>query len=495
MQPTDDTLTVLPPAKPQILVRREPLNRFALWMCGIVAAIAALVIVGWGLDIESVKRLRPSFVAMNPTSALCFLLSATAIALCTLDRRKLAAPTTLPWALGCAAIVFIIGSVKLVGLFLNFDTGVDRLLFSSRVNVPAAANPMAPNTAVDFVFIGLALLFLRVRQRRLRAFASLFASIAGFGAFVAILGYLYRIGAFYGIGSSIPMAPHTAACFVLVSGAIVAVEARRGLWVVFLRDNAGARMARRLFPAALLIPAATSWLSLLGERIGLYNSEFGLAFASVTNMAALGAIICCSAVSLSRSEIKRSSMERRLRRGHAELENRVRERTEELLKANEGLKAVRQDLEERVRERTAKLVETQSMLQGIADHAGSLIYVKDIDGKFVLVNAQVASLFGVPETDVLGRSGEDFYPKEIADGFRENDLAALRTGTTTEFEESLPKPDGLHTYISSKFPSGTQPARRTHWVVSRRILPRSSGPRANCGRSNTTWKSQPRPIS
>jgi PAS domain S-box-containing protein len=186
--------------------------------------------------------------------------------------------------------------------------------------------------------------------------------------------------------------------------------------------------------------------------MGVYNSEFGLAFASVTNMAALGGIICCSALSLSRSEIKRSSIERRLRRAHAELENRVRERTEELWNANKSLEAARQDLEERVRERTAKLVETQSMLQGIADHAGSLIYVKDIDGNFVLVNGQVVSLFGQPEANILGRSGDDFYPKEIADGFRENDLAALRAGTTTQFEESLPKPDGVHTYISSKFP-------------------------------------------
>lgn len=449
---TDAVITVSPPAKARILARREPLNRFALFTSGVVAAIAVLVLTGWLFGLEPLKRLGPAFVAMNPMTAVCFLLAAAAVALCAVDRRKLSAPTTLPWALSSAGIIFIIGAVKLAELLLNFDTGVDRLLFASKVNAPGGSTPMAPNTALNFVFIGTALFFVRVRHRRLRAFASLFAIIAGFQAFVAILGYIYRIGAFYGIGSSIPMAPHTAACFVFASVAIVAVEARRGLWAVFLGDSAGARMARRLFPAALLIPAATSWLSLLGERMGVYNSEFGLAFASVANMAALGGIICCSAFSLSRSEIKRSSMERRLRRTHAELENRVRERTEELSNANERLEAARQNLEESVRERTAKLVETQSMLQGIADHAGSLIYVKDIDGNFVLVNGQVATLFGEPEANILGRSGHDFYPKEIADRFRENDLAALRAGTTTEFEESLPKPDGVHTYISSKFP-------------------------------------------
>jgi PAS domain S-box-containing protein len=448
----DDAVIEAPAETGRTVARRQPLNKFALCMAVIIATVAVFVLTGWLFDLEIPKRLGRDFVAMNPMSAVCFLLTAAAIALSAIDRRKLPGPTTLPWVVSCAAVVFVIGAVKLAELLMNVDTGIDRLLFPSKLNLPAAANPMAPNTALNFIFIGTSLFFLRLRNRRVRAFASLFAVVAGFEAFVAILGYLYRIGALYGIGSFIPMAPHTAALFLLAGGAIVALEARRGLGTLLLNNNAGARMARRLFPAALLIPAATSWLSLLGQRFGLYDSEVGLALSSVTNMVALGGVICCGTLSLSRSELKRAAVERRLRRAHAELERRVRERTEELWSANEGLKTARQNLEERVRERTAKLVEAQSMLQGIADHAGSLIYVKDIDGNFVLVNHQMALSFGLAEAEILGRSGHDFYPEETADLFRENDLTALRAGATTEFEERLPKADGPHTYISSKFP-------------------------------------------
>ena len=389
---------------------------------------------------------------MNPMTAMAFVLAAVALSISAGQPAKTLPLITLRCVQACGVALIVIGGLKLAGLVSSFDFGIDRLLFSSKVSQPGARNPMAPNTALNFIFIGCALFFLKARDRKLRVWPSLLALVAGFLSIGAILGYFYRIGWLYEIGSFIPMAPHTAACFLLVSVGIIAAQARQGVLVVIMSDNAGGRMARRLFPAALLIPAATGWLSLLGRRFGLYEAESSVAFYSVLNMVALGGITCCSALSLFRADVRRGVAERRLRRAHLDLEGRVRERTEELRSANEALKAAQHDLEERVRERTAKLVEAQSMLHGLVDHASSIIYVKDIDGKFALVNRQVAAFFGISQEAILGRTGHDFYPEEIANQFRENDLAALRAGTTTEFEESVPKADGVHTFISSKFP-------------------------------------------
>jgi PAS domain S-box-containing protein len=439
-------------SKADVWRRREAARSSARWAVGAIVAIAASVLIGWFFDVEFLKRLRPGLVAMNPVSAMAFLLSAIALRLTIGQSGKALSPVTLSWVQGCGIAVGAVGGLTLARFIFNFDLGIDLLLFAAKVNDPAAPNRMAPNTALNFILIGGALLFLTVRKRRLRTCASVLAFVAGFQALVALLGYLYGIGALYGIGSFIPMAPSTALCFVLISAGIVACQFRHEMRLAFTGNSAGGRMARRLFPAALLVPAVSGWLSLEGQRLGLYQSEFGIALFSVTNMVALGGIIYCNALSLLRTETKRTTAERRLQRAHDELEARVWERTEELWGANEKLKEAQHDLEKRVRERAAKLVEARSMLHGIVDHASSIIYVKDIDGKFVLVNRQAASFLGVPESEIIGRTGHDFYPEEVADEFRDNDLAALRAGTTTQFEESLTKADGIHTYISSKFP-------------------------------------------
>jgi PAS domain S-box-containing protein len=434
--------------------RRELLHNYARGAVAATVAIAASVLAGWFFDIEVLKRLRPGLVAMNPMTAMAFVLTAIGLGLSIIKSGKALPWVTLRSIQLCGAAILAIGGLKLAGLLFNFDYGIDQSVFPSKVSLSAqgGATPMAPNTALDFVLIGTALLLLRVRKPQISACASVFALVAGFQALVALLGYLYGVGSLYGIGSFIPMALQTAICFLLVSGGIIACQARRGLLVAVTSDDAGGRMARRLLPAALLVPAVTGWLSLKGQRLDLYQSEFGVALFSVTNMVALGGIICCNALSLFRAEVKRSRAERRLQRAHDQLESRVRERTAELWSANAALKAAQHDLEERVGERTARLVETQSMLHGIVDHASSIIYVKDIDGKFVLVNQQVASFFGVPEAEIVGRTGHDLYPEEIANQFRDNDLIALRAGATTQFEESLTKADGVHTFISSKFP-------------------------------------------
>ncbi len=45
-----------------------------------------------------------------------------------------------------------------------------------------------------------------------------------------------------------------------------------------------------------------------------------------------------------------------------------------------------------------------------------------------------------------------FSRKDIADAFRANDVAVLEQNRTVEYEERAPHPDGLHAYISMKFP-------------------------------------------
>lgn len=92
------------------------------------------------------------------------------------------------------------------------------------------------------------------------------------------------------------------------------------------------------------------------------------------------------------------------------------------------------------------------LLQGIADNTSSVIYAKDIDGRYLLVNRQFELLFRLSRAEVLGQTDFDVFPESLAGEFRRNDLRVVETGHLLECEEIAPHSDGNHTYLSIKFP-------------------------------------------
>ncbi len=92
------------------------------------------------------------------------------------------------------------------------------------------------------------------------------------------------------------------------------------------------------------------------------------------------------------------------------------------------------------------------MLQNIIDNTSACIYVKDLHGRYLHINRQFESLFHVSRTDVVGKSDFDLFPPHLAEAFQRNDQTVLQTGTLLECEEVAPHDDGLHTYLSIKFP-------------------------------------------
>ncbi|HEX7446285.1 MAG TPA: PAS domain S-box protein [Pirellulales bacterium] len=94
---------------------------------------------------------------------------------------------------------------------------------------------------------------------------------------------------------------------------------------------------------------------------------------------------------------------------------------------------------------------SEQRLQSILDNARAVIYVKDIDGRYVLVNQLFESLFHVRRIDVVGKTDRDLFPPELADIYQANDQRVLAAGAPQQFEEVAPQDDGAHTYVSTKF--------------------------------------------
>jgi two-component system cell cycle sensor histidine kinase/response regulator CckA len=119
------------------------------------------------------------------------------------------------------------------------------------------------------------------------------------------------------------------------------------------------------------------------------------------------------------------------------------------------LRGLIRSLEERVQERKRAeeaLSASQRRLQDIIDNSSAVVYVKDLEGRYLLVNRRCQEIFRADKNEVVGKTDYQFFPRELADGYRQNDWKALVAGRSVETEEVMPLPDGLHTFISIKAP-------------------------------------------
>jgi PAS domain S-box-containing protein len=131
------------------------------------------------------------------------------------------------------------------------------------------------------------------------------------------------------------------------------------------------------------------------------------------------------------------------------------------------------------KETERKLQETGERTQAILDNTTAVVYLKGPDGRYLLVNRQFESLFGVTRDEAIGRTDEELFPPELARLLRSNDFRVLREQIPLEVEEAIPAGDHARTYLSIKFPV-LDSARRPYAVcgISTDITERKRGEEA-----------------
>src|SRR5205814_3289492 len=103
-------------------------------------------------------------------------------------------------------------------------------------------------------------------------------------------------------------------------------------------------------------------------------------------------------------------------------------------------------------DRDAAVGVSRDDLMALLDHTSAVIYMRDLDGRYLLVNRQYEKLFDVRREAIVGLTDHDLFPAEIADAFLANDRQATARGGPVQMEEAAPGDDGEHTYITVKFP-------------------------------------------
>jgi PAS domain S-box-containing protein len=110
-----------------------------------------------------------------------------------------------------------------------------------------------------------------------------------------------------------------------------------------------------------------------------------------------------------------------------------------------------QSIEDRKQAEEA-LRRNEELLRSVINNSTAVVYAKDTEGRYLLINSRFEQLFSVSLEQMRGKTDHEIFPKEFADAFRANDLLVQTTGRVLESEEFAPHPDGLHTYISIKVP-------------------------------------------
>ncbi|HJV00769.1 MAG TPA: ATP-binding protein [Burkholderiaceae bacterium] len=96
---------------------------------------------------------------------------------------------------------------------------------------------------------------------------------------------------------------------------------------------------------------------------------------------------------------------------------------------------------------------SQSLLNNIIDKSSAVIYIKDRDGRYLMVNQRFRDILPAGAPDPVGHMDADLFAPEVVRVIREADHGVLVSGQSYTYEEEVPDASGTaRTYISEKFP-------------------------------------------
>jgi len=91
-------------------------------------------------------------------------------------------------------------------------------------------------------------------------------------------------------------------------------------------------------------------------------------------------------------------------------------------------------------------------LRDVLDHGPSVIFVKSVEGRYLLVNREYERLFGLSQDEVIGRTDREIFGEVVPDEVIAHDRAVVETGEALTVEGIVPIRGRPRTYMTTKFP-------------------------------------------
>ncbi len=259
---------------------------------------------------------------MKANTAVCLMLVAVSVLLLG---DSSAPPVKRRIGQVCAAIVALVGLSTLSQHLFGWNLGIDQLLFHESREEAGLSFPgrMGVAASLNFSFLGLALSFIDARSKRWFRVSNFSVLTVVVITLLVFLYYFYGIQRSEAIGGYFTIALHTVVAFLSICTAILLSRPERGLVSTLLGNSPGSMVARRMWPALLLI-ILLGWIRTIGHTEHWFGHEFGTASFVVAVLLLFSGLLWWTAVSLNRTDRERRLANLAMRESEARLTILVR---------------------------------------------------------------------------------------------------------------------------------------------------------------------------
>ncbi|MBF0298115.1 MAG: PAS domain S-box protein [Oligoflexia bacterium] len=369
-----------------------------IYICGVFSIVVGLLaILFWIINHTEILAGNNIYIPMAPNSALLFIICGIELIIGVLD---VATNKRLRFFvfLSLNSLVFLLSSINLIELLFDVNLHSDYwLLVTTGFINGIQIGRMSSITAAGFFLLALIFLFFSLNKKGIATFLNITLLFINT---ILIIGYIYGAPFFYG-GTIKPVSLLTAITFLIMSiGLTLAIG--KNVWPVRLLvgQNRIAVLMRLILPATLLFVMFCDFIS---HEIAIYAK-----MGEADSAALLFTLIMFFAPFLSYLLSKKIKAQ--------------------LKEANENLQ------------------KNRKLLQAIVNGTPDAIYVKDLCGRYLLLNKSAEQLIGKKAEEVIGRDDQFLFPAVDAAEIMETDRKILSACNVVTYEEKFK-------YFSSKINS------------------------------------------
>lgn len=299
--------------------------------------ISLLVLTGWIISNDTLKTVIPGYISMKVNAAIGLFFLGIAL-LFFEDTQKYTTHRITRWsAKFFVTLTFLIGILTLFEYIFDINFGIDELFFidTVRPGTRFLAGRLAPITAINFMLLAIALFLSSNDKPHLQRASQYIIFLAFLTSFQALIGYFLGVTYTFGTAYYTQMAIHTSALFIILSAGFLYARKNMGLMKIATSPTVAGRSTRLLITSAILVPPLVNILQIRAEAAGFFDADFSVLIRVMGSVLFYLAIVWKMANDLHQTEELQTEAENKLIIINTELEKRVIERTEAVVK-NEG---------------------------------------------------------------------------------------------------------------------------------------------------------------